>query len=760
MNRKIQFFTLLVLSIIFFGLFAFAFAPKAEADDFWDEFVDFLDPVKHIENIIDGRPQDNLPPIPDFSRDRERGRDRDYIPLPYPTVFISANPSNVDYGGSSTITWNSNYATYCDASGGTNGWSGNIYASGTFFTGNLTNTTTFYISCTNSTGQVNNQVTVYVNNQIQNPTVNISANPSNVDYNGSSVITWNSNNATSCNASGGSNGWSGSKSTSGTFFTGNLINITTFYISCTNSTGQASDQVTVSVNDNNNDDENPTVSLRADESNIDFEENTILRWSSNNATRCDASGGTNGWSDDNVGTHGTFNTGSLDSDETYRITCRNNDGDTDTDSITIRVEDDDDNDRNDEPDVTTRSATSVSTGGATLNGRVAGNGSSVRAWFEYGPNNNFGYSTSKNSYGSRSTNYSKSISGLIPNTTYYFRAVAENSDDIAYGSIFSFNTGNSFVNVVSNQPTVIIYADQTNIPFNSSTNIRWNTTEATSCSASGGSIGWAGVKNIGSGFFNTGLLTATRTYTITCSNNVGSSTDSVTVIVRRQVITTPVAPAPKPTPTSIVLINSSVDLNQPIVSALDNTRPHAGDEINYTVGYQNIGTGSITNLVLQIALPQAVDYMFSNGGSNPTVFGSTLIFNLGTLRANGEGTITARARVKDNIPTGMNLNFPATLSYIDPSGLPQSVTTNVSAQVWNEPGELTKDIPLEANVFGAGFLPTNLFGWLLLIILVLLLILLAKYLFGSGQFLPFSRQTVSTFNQPSGKKTTTTTIHE
>ena len=37
---------------------------------------------------------------------------------------------------------------------------------------------------------------------VQLPTVNISANPTLVNYNGASTISWNSNNATSCNATG------------------------------------------------------------------------------------------------------------------------------------------------------------------------------------------------------------------------------------------------------------------------------------------------------------------------------------------------------------------------------------------------------------------------------------------------------------------------------------------------------------------------------------------------------------------------------
>jgi uncharacterized repeat protein (TIGR01451 family) len=299
----------------------------------------------------------------------------------------------------------------------------------------------------------------------------------------------------------------------------------------------------------------------------------------------------------------------------------------------------------------------------------------------------------------------------------------------------------------------VVYSDQTNVAYNGSATIRWITTNATSCYASGGSVGWAGAKSIGPGSFYTGSLTSSKTYTLTCSNSFGSAVDSETITVRGQTITTT---NPKPAPSSYVLITSSVDRNQPIVPTIDNTRPRPGDEINYTVSYQNIGNASITNLSLLIYLPSEVNYV-SSTPNNPNISGNTLIFNLGTLKANGQGTVTIKTRVRDNIPAGTNLNFPATLSYTDPSGQSQSVSANVSAQIWSEPvneEESEVNAFLGANVFGAGFLPTNLLGWLLLISLILILVFLAKYLF----FDPSYAKTTVVVDQPSGKKTTTTTV--
>ncbi|KKR42192.1 MAG: Peptidase M23, partial [Candidatus Nomurabacteria bacterium GW2011_GWF2_40_12] len=603
-----------------------------------------------------------------------------------------------------------------------------------------------------TTGPVRSNCSVYASfdqHQGQGPIVILNSNSSSVGSGETAVLYWSTiNNPTSCVASGG---WSGSKSPSGgNQTTTPLYSNTTFTLTCTNAYGSDSASTTVTI-ENTNDSEGPDATTR-NATDVDTEDAVLNGLVDGNglSTRAWFEYGTSASNLNRSTSSSTYGAGStnyethiynLDEDTTYyfRAVAENSEG-TDRGSIlSFTTDEEDNNDNNDEgPDVTTRNATNVSSSEATLNGRVDGNGRTTRAWFEYGTSSSLGYSTARTSYGSGSTNYERTITGLMPNTTYYFRAMAENSEGTDRGSILSFYTTGGYIPPVNNQPTVVIYADSTNLAYNGSTTVRWSAVNATSCIASGGSVGWAGIKSMGPGSFYTGSLTSTRTYTISCSNNYGSSTDSVTVRVRGQVINDPVIP------TSYVIINSSVDRNQPIVPTIDNTRPHPGDEINYTVTYQNVGNASITGLTLRLDLPYEVDYMFSNP-SNPTRSGNTLIFNLGTLRANAQGTVTVRVRVRDNIPAGTYLNFPAILSYVDPSGHMQSVNANVSAQIWSEPIK-EEAVQLGANVFGAGFFPTNIFGWLLLIVLILLLVYLAKYTFGQpGPLLaPFSKKTTTT----------------
>ena len=68
---------------------------------------------------------------------------------PAPTATISANPTSVSSGGSSTLTWSSTNATSCTASGG---WSGSKAVSGTQTLTNLTATATYSITCTGAGG--------------------------------------------------------------------------------------------------------------------------------------------------------------------------------------------------------------------------------------------------------------------------------------------------------------------------------------------------------------------------------------------------------------------------------------------------------------------------------------------------------------------------------------------------------------------------------------------------------------------------------
>lgn len=110
------------------------------------------------------------------------------------------------------------------------------------------------------------------------------------------------------------------------------------------------------------------------------------------------------------------------------------------------------------------------------------------------------------------------------------------------------------------------------IAYNTGTNIKWQVQNATSCSGSGGSIGWAGPKSIAGGSFQTGKLTQNQTYIITCQNSFDTVTSSATVTVVANVASyiqndlvsyTPPIAEPVPYKIGVFLINPNLDWQIP-----------------------------------------------------------------------------------------------------------------------------------------------------------------------------------------------------
>src|SRR6185369_11779929 len=95
----------------------------------------------------------------------------------------------------------------------------------------------------------------------------------------------------------------------------------------------------------NNHYNNVDVNITADDRDVDYGDSTRIRWDSDNADYCNASGGTNDWDDNDIGTSGTFYTGALRRDETFKIACYNN-RDSANDSVTVRVDDNNDDNNN------------------------------------------------------------------------------------------------------------------------------------------------------------------------------------------------------------------------------------------------------------------------------------------------------------------------------------------------------------------------------------------------------------------------------
>lgn len=99
------------------------------------------------------------------------------------------------------------------------------------------------------------------------------------------------------------------------------------------------------------------------------------------------------------------------------------------------------------PYVYTGNATDITASSATLNGSFNTDSAPTSVWFEYGTNPSLTNPLSVSAYRSGSK-YDGSlfvtVLKLFPNTTYYFRAVAQNADGRTYGNVYSFTTNSLY----------------------------------------------------------------------------------------------------------------------------------------------------------------------------------------------------------------------------------------------------------------------------------------------------------------------------
>jgi trimeric autotransporter adhesin len=404
------------------------------------------------------------------------------VTKPAPTVSLSASPSSVISGNSSTLTWAASNATSCTASGA---WSGSRPVSGSQPTGALSSNATYTLRCTGSGGTATQSATVTVSSK-PTATVSISATPSTVKSGGNSSLTWSSANATSCVASGA---WAGAKALSGSQSTGALTANTTYSITCTGTGGSATQSITVSVTS-----PAPTVSFSASPSTVKSGSAVTLAWSANNVTACTAGGA---WSGSKA-VSGTQSTSTLTANATYSLTCTGSGGSA-TQAATVSI----------------TSAAPAPTVTFTANpSTVASGHSSTLTWSSTSAT---ACTASGGWSGAKAINGSQATAPLTANATYTLSCTGTG------GTAAQSAT----VTVSAQAPTVSLKVSPSTVTTGKAATLSWSSTNATTCVAS---QAWSGNEPM-TGSQSTGNLTSNATYILTCTGSGGSAVQSTTVTV-------------------------------------------------------------------------------------------------------------------------------------------------------------------------------------------------------------------------------------
>ena len=156
-----------------------------------------------------------------------------------PSISLTPQATTINAGASMSLTLHTTSATSCV---GTSGISGPQPVNGTIVVPDVTQTTTFSVTCTGPDGTSTAQTEVVVVGDA--PTITLTAAATTISSGAETTLTWNAPNATSCTSS---NGWSGSLATSGTQSTGPLTDTTEYTLLCTGPGGSAIQSVTVTV---------------------------------------------------------------------------------------------------------------------------------------------------------------------------------------------------------------------------------------------------------------------------------------------------------------------------------------------------------------------------------------------------------------------------------------------------------------------------------------------------------------------------------
>jgi hypothetical protein len=534
----------------------------------------------------------------------------------------------------------------------------------------------------------------------------------------------------------------------------------------------ANDSTYVSVNQVQN---LPTVSIYPSSYSITAGGQVTLNWSSTNASYCTATP----WPYSGNKNVSGSETVTLNNTTTFTITCFNSQGQSAQAQTTVTV-----NPVNyvycngvQYPAGTVCPNTNyvgVSTTGAnpletTANifGYVNPNGTSATMWFEYGtnPNSLYNRTNSQNAYSAGP--FSANLSGLSCGTTYYYRAVAQNSQGTRYGQTLSFVTSACQQTVVTSGTVITRPATAVGTNYGQLNGSYIYGTNNSSCSAYfqyGTNYNLVNSTNPQS-LFNSyttnsfsqavyGLSSNTTYYYRAVSNCAdGIKYGSIMSFRTGSTYVKPAKPVYVNKPITVV-VKSPVICNCDSTTNSNTTNGGAtvattymdlvverleagatiGGNANYRITYKNVASTTLQDVAIRVIFPEELTIVSSDRGDY-TVGKNTLTLSIPQLISLEEGRISVNTKVSDKGVSGNQVVVNAYANYTVPSivrngAMFKDEVTAYVLSVLTTGGVTNGGTTTSGNttLFGGNF-----FEWLIMLVLVLGFILAMVYLFTASK---------------------------
>ncbi len=207
------------------------------------------------------------------------------------------------------------------------------------------------------------------------------------------------------------------------------------------------------------------------------------------------------------------------------------------------------------------------------------------------------------------------------------------------------------IDSVQNTPTCSIYASPSSITNGNYSTLNWTSSNATSCYASNA---WSGNKSLSGS--QSVSPSNNSTYALICSNGYYSTTCSATIDVTT-VYNNPNLSIEK-------LVRNTTNSN---TSFYDTVNANFGDEVEFLIKINSIGTGTVYNAKVKDILPSGLTYV----SGSATVNGSYLV----------DGIINGWISIGDIIQgSSKEIKFKAKVSSVIPGVSGGSATINVTNQ--------------------------------------------------------------------------------
>ncbi|MBI3634478.1 MAG: hypothetical protein HY228_02560 [Candidatus Yonathbacteria bacterium] len=388
---------------------------------------------------------------------------------------------------------------------------------------------------------------------------------------------------------------------------------------------------------------------------------------------------------------------------------------------------------------------------AVLNGFVDPNGTTdTSRWFEWGGSQNFGNETQKLAQGYIASNYSATLTGLIPNTTYYYRAIARNSQGTVYGNAMSFSSGYSN-NVLTGGYSTAPSATTLLATELAGSEAKLNGLVFTTANQpSNAWFEWGTNTNLGNKTqtFNVGSLPSVRHsdiisgltvgtiyyYRVVAENPYGKGYGTIMNFVAAGSASAPVDNTvviniPKDTTTKNTTIITTGGETKSLVSLTIDGGAEiivGGEQRGYRVTWKNESTQNLKDVVLRVVFPSSMPIVSADKGIISKA-DNALNIEVGVLAKGDTGEVFVTATADRGIVKGQLIVVTANMVYTNSAG----AQGDAVAYVIQHGEQIEKSSVLGASLFGSGaFLPTTLFGWILLVLLLLVLVLLGNNIYG------------------------------